>query len=558
MKKRNLWLLAAVIVCFAAAKLEAQPNNYYMSLGASCDHGRSNQVINALGGADFVSVGTGLQAVTGLPKVTLSKHDALGNWIWSYEYDLKIQNVSGLYVTANGNSVAANPINNEYAILAYIAVAGGTPSQSVVLGVNATGNILWQTPIGLREATSIVYNPITNLYAVLSEVVNLGTIDLQLSFIAPSGALISSFAYGSGGTFNDFASRLSVNPSSGNYTMVGRSYNGTDNDAFVVHVNPVGAILTSQTFDFAGGDERGIDAVDWNASSDEAILVHDVLSDIIYLIVINDGTGIYTGVSSSVAVPPTLSNQTPTAITTDPTTNNLMICGQDNSGFMGPGTNAFVTVVDPSLAPLNYCLYGQPWWPGNENFKDLMYDVGTSQLIFAGEHERINSWPGTGSPLNQNYPWLAMANPLGNGACSMALAFLAPTPYTFIPTLYTNGGVLGPVTTPVIYFETTTTQVMLDECSNPFRVGGAGAAQPATATVYPNPATTEITIENSSETDLVFELTNALGEQVMNKSIAGKTGKMLVDISGVNPGIYFYRIYNGATTITTEKLIITR
>jgi Secretion system C-terminal sorting domain len=562
MKKRNLWLLAAATVCFATAKLEAQPNNYYMSLGANCDHGRSNQVINALGGADFVSVGTGLTPFNNRPVATLSKHDALGNWIWSYEYQLDFATI-GSIIAANGNSVAANPTTNEYVMVVYINKAiVGFPfniTESVAVRVNSTGNVLSKTGLGPREVKSIVYNQVSGHYAVLGQTVIGTDQEFELTLLnGTTGAYINSFSYGSGPGMPDTPARLCYSSSSGNYTMVGRSFNGSNSDVFVVHTTSSGAIINNFTYDF-GNNETGVDVVDYNAGTEAAILGHDITNDNSFIFTIADLTGIITGPGSSVPPPPFLNTHTPLAITTDPTSNNIIICGKENSGFFGLGTNGFVAVVDPSFAPLNYCLYGQPAaQPGNEHFNDVMYDVGTSQLIFAGEHTRINSWPGATSPPNQEYPWLVMANPLGNGACSMPLAMGLPIPYLLSSTNYNVSGPTFQFPPIFSHLETTTTQVMLDECSNPFRVEGAGASQPATATVYPNPATTEITIENSSETDLVFELTNALGEQVMNKSIAGKTGKMLVDISGVNPGIYFYRIYNGATTITTEKLIITR
>lgn len=80
-------------------------------------------------------------------------------------------------------------------------------------------------------------------------------------------------------------------------------------------------------------------------------------------------------------------------------------------------------------------------------------------------------------------------------------------------------------------------------------------------TAYPNPATTSVTVAydlsgigTSSDVNLV--ITNLVGSKVAVRSLNGTSGKVGVDISTLDAGIYFYSIEANGQAISTRKLIV--
>lgn len=72
------------------------------------------------------------------------------------------------------------------------------------------------------------------------------------------------------------------------------------------------------------------------------------------------------------------------------------------------------------------------------------------------------------------------------------------------------------------------------------------------ATVYPNPATKQITVSTTGVPDQIF-ITDALGRYVMNiQPVAEQTQ---IDLSDLTPGIYFVQIVSGENR-QTERLVI--
>ena len=74
--------------------------------------------------------------------------------------------------------------------------------------------------------------------------------------------------------------------------------------------------------------------------------------------------------------------------------------------------------------------------------------------------------------------------------------------------------------------------------------------------VYPNPATSEITIEWNTihNDDLYFQLYDLEGRMLNEVSMKGKT-KITVSRNGLQNGIYIYRIINNQTVTGAGKLI---
>ena len=80
-------------------------------------------------------------------------------------------------------------------------------------------------------------------------------------------------------------------------------------------------------------------------------------------------------------------------------------------------------------------------------------------------------------------------------------------------------------------------------------------------TAYPNPASTSVTVSydlsglrTSNDTRLV--ITNLVGSKVAVRSLNGVSGKISMDLSGLDAGIYFYSIEANGQAISTRKLIV--
>ncbi|MBR4136264.1 MAG: T9SS type A sorting domain-containing protein [Bacteroidales bacterium] len=76
-------------------------------------------------------------------------------------------------------------------------------------------------------------------------------------------------------------------------------------------------------------------------------------------------------------------------------------------------------------------------------------------------------------------------------------------------------------------------------------------------TAYPNPATTQVTLEyavqNSSSAYVVIR--NLTGMEVY-RSVASTSGKSVVDLSGLKAGVYFYGIESDGRMLSSKKLLV--
>ena len=77
---------------------------------------------------------------------------------------------------------------------------------------------------------------------------------------------------------------------------------------------------------------------------------------------------------------------------------------------------------------------------------------------------------------------------------------------------------------------------------------------------YPNPATSNVTVSydmsgyHAGNARVV--ITNLVGSKVVTRSISGTSGKVSVDISNLDAGIYFYSIEADGKIVSTKKLIV--
>lgn len=76
---------------------------------------------------------------------------------------------------------------------------------------------------------------------------------------------------------------------------------------------------------------------------------------------------------------------------------------------------------------------------------------------------------------------------------------------------------------------------------------------------YPNPASTSVTVSydlSGLNSDARLVITNLVGSKVAVRSLNGNSGKVNVDLSNLDAGIYFYSIEANGQAISTRKLIV--
>ncbi len=71
--------------------------------------------------------------------------------------------------------------------------------------------------------------------------------------------------------------------------------------------------------------------------------------------------------------------------------------------------------------------------------------------------------------------------------------------------------------------------------------------------VFPNPSSNELTIQNNAALPFQFILYNSLGEKCSDKIVSGKTNS--IDLSAYSDGIYYYKFISANGIIKTGKIM---
>ena len=132
-----------------------------------------------------------------------------------------------------------------------------------------------------------------------------------------------------------------------------------------------------------------------------------------------------------------------------------------------------------------------------------------------------------------NYTW----SPIGSTSSTVVVS----------PTISTNYVLTG--SNDGLCFPTTNVSILVTPC-----VIGIEELTNNNAAVYPNPTKDVLYIDfNSNFSTSTFELTNTIGELVMNEVLEDK--KSRINIEKIPTGIYFYQIKNKTSTLKVGKLI---
>lgn len=74
--------------------------------------------------------------------------------------------------------------------------------------------------------------------------------------------------------------------------------------------------------------------------------------------------------------------------------------------------------------------------------------------------------------------------------------------------------------------------------------------------LYPNPASNVLTIDYSADEPGDLEFFSAIGQKVLNVQLSGRQIRQL-DVSALQPGIYWYSLRNSSLSNVTGKSLIT-
>ncbi|HLG33502.1 MAG TPA: T9SS type A sorting domain-containing protein, partial [Bacteroidia bacterium] len=73
--------------------------------------------------------------------------------------------------------------------------------------------------------------------------------------------------------------------------------------------------------------------------------------------------------------------------------------------------------------------------------------------------------------------------------------------------------------------------------------------------IFPNPATSEIKIENAKSKIVLVEIYDVMGGKVFKSRILNPDSQISVDVSALKPGIYFLTVKQNQS-VTTRKIVI--
>jgi len=92
----------------------------------------------------------------------------------------------------------------------------------------------------------------------------------------------------------------------------------------------------------------------------------------------------------------------------------------------------------------------------------------------------------------------------------------------------------------------------------PSSVGDTDFSTDNISAPYPNPANNVTTVDYNNSTSSELILYNSSGEKVDSYSMPAGDGKIMLPLSGLAPGAYFYTLVNGGEIVKTERLVISR
>ena len=78
--------------------------------------------------------------------------------------------------------------------------------------------------------------------------------------------------------------------------------------------------------------------------------------------------------------------------------------------------------------------------------------------------------------------------------------------------------------------------------------------------VYPNPAsqTVQFKVDGNNREDVMIRVTDALGKEVKRLQVPEHNGVLRMDVSQLNPGVYFYSLTISGKAVSTRRLLVTR
>jgi hypothetical protein len=550
-------------------------NDFYHINGYPADHGQGDKVITTAVSeinpvATYVTAGVTVSpsGLGSMPTVSLSRYDLSGVNMWHKTFIVNSP-MSFNTVAVKGLAEASNPSNSGFGILAF---TNAVPQQSVLLKTDAAGNLLWKTELGRESAADLSYDSDLDRFLVLQRFLAgtpTGTSpDLELIVVdAKTGVILSRHNYDGFQSSADEPASVLYDAQHKSYLLTGtstvKSIIGNQTQIMLARTTNTGALTYIRLIGYFGIAHTAVSATlipsgPAGVNTEIAIggLVTGVISSTFY-----SKQPTYTTVDvqtgSIVEVHVIKTNFDLRSISYMESTSSLSIVGNTPfiSGNPLAGTAANLFQIDPTDPLLIGSIHVYNNAFSNFEFSDIR--VGAmDQFVMVGKHLLPIAW--AGSAANLNYAWLTTADMYGAGSCDNSdrmevFAFPAPAMANYFQ------GIPQFLPSKVKVEEIAQSESMLDGCELPFRLSNTQPVASSEFRVFPNPATSAVTVEytvaDNDNADL--NLMDISGRVILSqKLVSGDHATTTLNVADLASGIYYSDLRVNGQSVKKDKLVV--
>lgn len=171
--------------------------------------------------------------------------------------------------------------------------------------------------------------------------------------------------------------------------------------------------------------------------------------------------------------------------------------------------------------------------------------VYNNKLYCAGNFEMIGGVPANSIALWDGTDWCSLGSTFDNGGITQ-MAF-------YQDTLYVVGGFQNVDTVPATYVAKWIGGNYIDACGH-LTTNVAGTNLNAGATVFPNPAHNQFTLQFSSSAQRTVVLCDPFGRELLREQVSAS--QHIINVASFAEGIYFYTIMEPGASTVTGKFIV--
>jgi hypothetical protein len=548
-------------LCALGLSSTAQINEFNHINGFPADHGQGDKVITTMVSevnpvASYVTAGRSLSTSVGeMPTVALAKYDLAGMNLWHKTFIVNSPKAANSLVV-KGLAEASNPANSGYGVLVF---TNASPQQSVLIKTDAAGNFMWKQELGHEQAASLSYDNDLDRFLVLTRSLSGFAADLQLiSIDAKTGAILFTRNYDGFNKSNDEPASILYDSFHKAYLISGtatvKSIIGTQTQLMLVRTSNTGALVYTRLIGYFGVTQVAVDAALMPSGLTSMIAIGGRITGVL-------ASKLYTNQPSYTTVDVATGNVADVSVirsTFDfrgiafiPSASSLTVIGNRPVLF---GTQADLFSIDPTDPSMIGSLhqYNNPFT--TYAFNNIA-NGDVDQLVMVGQH--LLPLPWAGSPAGLTYQWLTTADSYGNGKCDnsgdTASVFVFP-----VPVMSNNASSVSFIKGGVSIEEIAQSESMLDACDIPFRLTNNQSAT-AEFRVYPNPATSSVTVEytiaDNDNADLT--LIDMSGRVVLSqKLVSGDHATTTLNVAELASGLYYSDLRVNGLSVKKDKLVV--